>query len=131
MADRFGYGEIGLDINPCRECEDYEEPNGCKSNGGCGGPTMNDDYISRAVAIKTVCGDCEYYATNDCEDCRMDRLTKLTPADVRPVVKAKWHIIETCFGGLVFDCSACAYIATEYTKHCPNCGADMMGGADG
>lgn len=33
----LGYGEIGLDINPCDGCEDYEEPNGCKSNGGCAG----------------------------------------------------------------------------------------------
>lgn len=39
MTDRFGYGEIGLDINPrhpCEGCRDYEAPDGCKSNGGCG-----------------------------------------------------------------------------------------------
>ena len=47
---------------------------------------MMDDYIKRSDAIKTVCGDCEYYATNDCEDCRLDRLTKIPAADVRPVV---------------------------------------------
>lgn len=46
-----------------------------------------DDYIKRADAIKTVCGDCEYYSTNDCEDCRLDRLTKIPAADVRPVVR--------------------------------------------
>ena len=45
-----------------------------------------DDYIKRSDAIKTVCGDCEYYSTNDCEDCRLDRLTKIPAADVRPVV---------------------------------------------
>lgn len=45
MSDRFGYGEIGMDINPCRWCEDYEAPNGCKSNGGCGKPQTNGDRI--------------------------------------------------------------------------------------
>lgn len=45
MADRFGYGEIGLDIHPCRGCEDYDEPDGCKSNGGCGKPITNADRI--------------------------------------------------------------------------------------
>ena len=45
MADRFGYGEIGLDINPCRGREDYDEPDGCKSNGGCGKPITNADRI--------------------------------------------------------------------------------------
>ena len=48
-----------------------------------------DDYIKRSDAIKTVCGDCEYYSTNDCEDCRLDRLTKIPPADVRAVVYCK------------------------------------------
>lgn len=45
MADRFGYGEIGLDINPCRGCEDYDAPDGCKSNGGCGRTQTNADRI--------------------------------------------------------------------------------------
>ena len=45
MADRFGYGEIGLDINPCRGCEDCDAPDGCKSNGGCGKPITNYDRI--------------------------------------------------------------------------------------
>lgn len=43
MADRFGYGEIGLDIHHFRGCEDYDEPDGCKSNGGCGKPITNAD----------------------------------------------------------------------------------------
>jgi len=45
MADRFGYGEIGLDIHPCRGCEDYDFPEGCKSNGGCAKPMTNADRI--------------------------------------------------------------------------------------
>lgn len=42
MSDRFGYGEIGLDIHPCRGCEDYEAEDGCKSNGVCGRKTNAD-----------------------------------------------------------------------------------------
>ena len=45
MADRFGYGEIGLGIHPCRGCEDYDAPDGCKSNGGCGRTQTNADRI--------------------------------------------------------------------------------------
>jgi len=45
MGDRFGYGEIGLDINPCHGCEDYDALDGCKSNGGCGKPITNYDRI--------------------------------------------------------------------------------------
>ena len=49
MADRFGYGEIGLDIHPCRGCEDYDAPDGCKSNGGCGMTQTNADRIRAMV----------------------------------------------------------------------------------
>lgn len=45
MGDRFGYGEIGLDINPCRGCEGYDALDRCKSNGGCGRPITNADKI--------------------------------------------------------------------------------------
>ena len=45
MVDRFGYGEIGLDINPCRGCDDYDVPDGCQSNGGYGKQITNADRI--------------------------------------------------------------------------------------
>ena len=54
-----------------------------------------NDYIKRSDAIKTVCGDCEYYSTNDCEDCRLDRLKKIPASDVQPVVyckDCKWYM---------------------------------------
>lgn len=37
------YDEGDERIHPCRGCEDYEEPNKCKTNGGCG-LTMNIYY---------------------------------------------------------------------------------------
>ena len=43
MADRFGYGEIELDIHPCKGCEDYDPPDGCKTHGGCAKPMHNAD----------------------------------------------------------------------------------------
>ena len=45
MADRFGYGEIGLDIHPCKGCGDYVPPDGCKTHGGCAKPRTNADRI--------------------------------------------------------------------------------------
>lgn len=29
-------------IHPCKGCEDFIEPNGCKSNGGCAEPPKED-----------------------------------------------------------------------------------------
>lgn len=41
MPDRFGYGEIGLDIDNY----DYEPPDGCKTHGRCAKPMTNADCI--------------------------------------------------------------------------------------
>ena len=91
---------------------------------------MSDDYIKRSDAIKTVCGDCEYYATNDCEDCRLHRLTKIPAADVRPVKEGEW-VREMWFR----TCSECGATTTDKDDEgeeipdnfCPNCGAKMGG----
>lgn len=102
-----------------------------------------DDYIKRSDAIKTVCGDCEYYSTNDCEDCRLDRLTKIPAADVRPVVYGEWINKRHGIGWCSAECSICGNhvggkaidtgFGFDYTfpKFCDNCGADMTGGTDG
>lgn len=37
-------------IHPCSGCSDYEEPNGCKSKGGCG----RTDCITRSSALQAV-----------------------------------------------------------------------------
>lgn len=70
MTDRFGYGEIGLDINPrhpCEGCRDYEAPDGCKSNGGCGKPKTNADRI-RAMTDEELAATemlCPYWASKN------------------------------------------------------------------
>ena len=61
---------------------------------------MANDFIGRKKAIEEVCGDCEYYDSNDCEGCRFDRLIKIPAADVRPVVRAEW--LPEVFGNMGF-----------------------------
>ena len=67
MADRFGYGEIGLDINPCKGCEDYEPPDGCKTHGGCAKPMTNADRI-RAMSDEELANWlCAHSSCHNCE----------------------------------------------------------------
>lgn len=98
---------------------------------------MESDYIRRADAKKTVCGDCEYYATNDCEECRMDRLTRIPTADVRPVKRGEWMRKPDPYGffediPVCSECGCTTKMREEY-NFCPNCGADTRpeGGAGG
>lgn len=84
MADRFGYGEIGLDIHPCRGCEDYDAPDGCKSNGGCGMTqtnadrirAMTDEELAEFLNCHNFCAhnfDCEK-GKRPCKECNLDWL---------------------------------------------------------
>jgi len=77
MADRFGYGEIGLDIHPCKGCEDYEPPDGCKTRGGCAKSMTNADRIRAmsdeelADTLKDIgmqCPDGHFVGDYDCFD---------------------------------------------------------------
>lgn len=94
---------------------------------------MATDYISREAAIDAVCGDCEYNATQDCEECRMDRLVNIPPADVRPVVHGEWTTRRTLEHDGEWWCTACGEGITIYMgedradryNFCPHCGADM------
>ena len=50
----------------------------------------------------------------------------LPPADVKPVVKAKWIPVSEvghCYP--FYKCSHCSKTNGYETKFCPNCGADM------
>lgn len=38
--------------HPCKGCEDYIEPNGCKSNGGCAEPPLEKSKNVHNVHIK-------------------------------------------------------------------------------
>ena len=70
-----------------------------------------------------VCRYEAYCPSGHCND-------KETIDDLRPQGKwGKWIITEiqcpTCFGYFETDC-----YSTEELKKCPNCGADMKGGAE-
>lgn len=93
------------------------------------------DYISRETAIRTVCEDCEYYSTADCEDCRLARLDDIPAADVRPVIPAQWIALDIYRSDGNYKCSNCGQpcyvpecMGEPMYSVCPNCGA-MMGGA--
>ena len=88
MMDEY-YPIIDENINPCRGCPDYEYPDGCKSNGGCGIHTyadkiraMTDEELAEFLNKNR--GGCratitETYVCNffgDCEACWLDWLKK-------------------------------------------------------
>ena len=87
-----------------------------------------DEYIKKTdaahIAIDSALHDAVWCAA---------RIRALPPADVRPVVRAKW--IETTEEEMhverTFRCSNCGFNAwgiDERTNYCGNCGADMRGG---
>lgn len=70
-------------INPCAGCPDYEEPHGCKSNGGCGKHTnadriraMSDEELSEFLENPNGkpwyrCVECKW---ESCEECCLEWL---------------------------------------------------------
>lgn len=118
------------DIYPCRGCEDYESPNGCKSNGGCGGiyakyadelkKALLDDKINRLI----VYGD-------DGEKVEYRRVDRAKGSWIKNEGKGGWHCSE---------CRADNYYAYSWNsdtgknefqdKYCPNCGAEMSEGEE-
>ena len=91
---------------------------------------MTNNYISRADAVAAFekvedLYDPEWgnkrYTPDDVEEIIND----VPAADVRPVERHKWHILDTEFGLVAFVCSGCYFIGAENTDYCPNCGAYM------
>ena len=62
-------GVFDENIHPCKGCEDFEPPDGCKSKGGCG-QEKEIGYAECALAmmrmwIDNVVTDGEYYKIMD------------------------------------------------------------------
>ena len=55
----------------------------------------------------------------------MRRIQNLEPADVAPVVHARWEK----YSSITIKCSQCGYVIHDWRysecKYCPNCGAKM------
>lgn len=94
---------------------------------------MADEYISREAAIVALCQltNEASYDYNAGISVAVDAIENFPAADVRPVVRGKWHdwyhvLMPDCY---VATCSNCGrahrYLGMELLNYCPNCGADM------
>ena len=106
------------------------------------------EYIRREDAIKCIecqCIDGKMWGNDESEGTlieaysAIDDLMEIPPADVAPVVHARWihSRYEDCSEQFeLVKCSRCnheAYAMAFYVRggnYCPNCGAKMDGGAD-
>ncbi len=91
------------------------------------------EYIEKEAAQKIICGWCGVCKSPTvcdlmhCDDI-CPQFAQIPAAGVREVVRAKWKRRkgwERCV------CSLCSFENEIETHFCPNCGADMRGGADG
>lgn len=105
-----------------------------------------DEYIRKVDAVDTVPKEriVEYMdefgaGYNSCRNDILGSIESLTPADVAPVVHAKWEHVkhksiehgEVVIDGDTVRCSACRHAEKEWhagMNFCPNCGAKMEGG---
>lgn len=95
------------------------------------------EYIKREAAIKAV-EKADYTAiADDADSCKADYLREIIEsvpaADVAAVVHGRWGTgrfnLET--GNYEEQCTRCRNFSKEYGKpYCPNCGAEMDGGAE-
>lgn len=93
------------------------------------------EYIDRQAAKDTIKKEWDGCAGQyECWQIILDTcvaIDELQPADVRPVVRAKWILEENMFGFLTCECSNCGEITRDTVmgkpkfKYCPMCGATM------
>lgn len=82
----------------------------------------SDEYISKADAqsawgnIRLTVDELEQLA---------DAIDSVPPADVVPVRKGTWKIIDPFDDHEIVKCSECGYVMEQETPYCPHCGAKM------
>lgn len=90
------------------------------------------EYIEREAAIKVFRDKYGAIWSQDALFAIFMTLNDVPAADVAPVVRGKWERHYTrpnVYADLFWHCSACGYKHTfEYSKYCPNCGAQMKDG---
>lgn len=106
------------------------------------------EYIEKEAAQKIICGWCGVCKSQTvcdlmhCDDI-CPQFAQIPAADVREVVRGRWIefpaalAYKDAYCDTHIVCSACEAVfdimdnCTETFNFCPNCGADMRGGADG
>lgn len=97
---------------------------------------MENDYISIAELEKWLMYNTASLDTDADKECFVERIREDIPAaDVCPVKRGEWEtalLDHEAFGvrPKVLYCSECHTLIAYKTNFCPNCGADMTGGAD-
>lgn len=87
-------------------------------------------YISQDAAIDAV-DVCNLH--RGIIDALQAIISDIPSADVRPVVRGRWHDVYTSYRSIVSQtCSVCGKrhdttVECEMPSFCPNCGADMRG----
>ena len=62
------------------------------------------------------------------EDDVVDMARAIPAADVAPVVRGRWDLLDDASSKIVkWNCNKCNRISTRKTDYCPNCGARMEG----
>ena len=82
------------------------------------------EYIKREAALMKLMQD-------GCSAKNLQSISDMPAADVAPVVRGVWDIMEGTKTRRV--CSKCGWDVPEYGKffsYCPNCGAKMDGGGE-
>lgn len=81
------------------------------------------DYIERKAASDAACAALTLIPPA-ARDALKAAIGKVSPADVRPVVRGRWLHETEIEGHACGECSACHKIRV-IDNFCPNCGADM------
>lgn len=90
---------------------------------------MAKEYIEKEVAIRAAQDGVDEWdgGCNKHRNTYIARaINKVTPADVKPVVRGKW-IDKGYHEEWTFECSACGGYSPEEYNFCPHCSADMQG----
>jgi hypothetical protein len=90
---------------------------------------VNDDYISREAALNAMLEFAEFYSCeiHNAEECVIEYMNAIPAADVKPVVRGKWKLLEGGAG----RCSNCKSVLKDVWDYdgsdpfCSECGADM------
>lgn len=89
-----------------------------------------EEYITKEQAIDEVWDAFTIYDDEELGDDIEDKIKRLSPADVAPVVHGQWERMRRCsdaYGTTEATCQACKTQQRlgDYSDYCPKCGARM------